>query len=386
MKFKIIGAAITVTLSASCVSSMPEREGPEREGPERDGQARIDLDDAGPLQEIGSGDSFLTQAEGVWGSRGYGYVLTVSDQGIVRYHDNGELCFTTPTAAAGATDTLSLEYKYVRMSPDQRWAVFQLLPDDTQVVFDRIDALPERCRAGAPDTPEAVFDVFVDLFQDHYAFFEARNIDWPMRVAAARQRLSPQMTPDELFDLLASMIDGFSDSHTKLIATIDGETRRQQDGLGQTLPMVRNTIGETPWLISIIESLLSETLSPGYHVANDRIIWGLIDNRIGYIQVFIMGGFSGVDIGDPDFRDTELSALDDILDEALSAYSEADAVIIDLSNNRGGYDAIARRLASRFTDKPFVAYKTQQGAQACRPSLELSNRQRGSGLRDPSIF
>ena len=60
----------------------------------------------------------------------------------------------------------------------------------------------------------------------------------------------------------------------------------------------------------------------------------------------------------PDQRGAH-SVFDDVMDAALTAMSGAEYVIVDLSNNRGGYDAISRRLASRFTDEAFAAYTTQ---------------------------
>lgn len=321
--------------------------------------APVELEQAGPLRSIVENGAVNPHSLGAWVSRGYGYILNITDDGLTRYHDDGSYCFATPEAAKGATDSLSLEYRYFRTSPDGQWAAFQLLPDDTQIVFDRLSSLPERCFSVTPNDYTTNFDIFARLIGDHYAFFKERKIDWPARVAAARPKLAQIGNDKEFFDLLASMIDGFSDSHTKLIAVIEGQKRRQQDGQGQTLPMVRNGIGETPWLIGIFGNLAEKTLSPSYHVANDRIIWGKIGDNVGYIQIFVMGGFTGTDIADPGFRDAELAALDSIMQEAFTAFSNADAIILDLSNNRGGYDAISRRLAGYFSDEPYVAYTTQ---------------------------
>lgn len=335
-------------------------------------ESAIDPNDAGPLTEIISDGAVAPNVQGVWVSRGYGFILDVTADGLTRYHDDGFVCFPTPETAKGATDTLAFEYRYFRMTPSGQWAIFQLLPDDTQIVFDRAAALPERCRISAKTDHATIFDVYARLFSNHYAFFEERKIDWPTRVTKASEKLGAASTSGELFDLLASMIDGFSDSHTKLLAVIDGEKRRRQDGQGVTLPMIRSGMGETPWLIGIIGNLLDNTLSSGSHVANDRIIWGMIDDRIGYIQVFVMGGFTGVDIGDPSFRDTELAALDAIMQEAINSFEGADAVIVDLSNNRGGYDAISRRIAGYFAEAPFVAYTAQARGTGLPPADRIA--------------
>ena len=312
------------------------------------------------LKEIMAGDASAPEIRGVWRSRGYGWVFDISETGLTQYHIQGDACFETPEAAKGLTETLSLDYRFYRTGPGGAEAILQLLPDDTEIRVDRLSSLPAQCASDRDWSYADILDYFVDLVAAEYAFFDERNIDWSARALAAQARIGSIDDDAAFYDLLASMIDGFSDSHTKLIAEIDGEKRRQQDGLGETLTFVRAQEAETPWLIGIFSALQQDILDPGsQHVANDRILWGLIDDRIGYIQVLTMGGFAGVDIGDPAFREAEFAAFDEVFDEALTAMDGAEAVILDLSNNRGGYDAISRRLASRFTDAPFEAYTTR---------------------------
>lgn len=317
----------------------------------------LERSDAGPVRSMSNASSRL-EVEGVWHSKGHGWIVEVID-GEARRHEYGAFgCYPTPHATRGVTDMLSLPFRYYRLGPGEDWAIFQYLTDDAGPVFERISGLPEACEAPREPTPAYTFEVFSEIFRAHYAFFDLRRIDWEQRVQRAQAKLPDADTDEELFSLFETMLEGLSDSHTKLLATIDGEPRRVQDGLGPTLTRMRAE-GESSWLIALIEQTLTDTLDPGArHVANERIIWGTLDGRIGYVQIFVMGGFSGIEIGDPRFREAELSAFDSIMDEALSAFEGLDAVIVDLSNNRGGYDAIARRIASRFTSKRFMGYRT----------------------------
>ncbi|HSG88400.1 MAG TPA: S41 family peptidase [Pseudomonadales bacterium] len=299
-------------------------------------------------------------AAGFWRSRGYGWVLAVDADGVRRYEIAGDRCFATPAAARGVTDTLSLRFAWFRPLGDDV-VDFMLLPDDVPVRFDRLDALPPACGAPLRSAPGDVLEYWLALIGTHHAFLERRGIDWAARAAAARRDLAAVADDAALFDLLAATIEGLGDSHTKLIATIDGERRRQQDGQGTTLPMIRAGMGEGAWLGALFDQTLGEVLDPGgRQVANQRIIHGtLAGGRVGYVQVFVMGGFTDTPIDDPAFRAAELGALDAIMDEAMARFAGADAVILDLSNNRGGYDAVVRRLAGWFTDRPYLAYRTR---------------------------
>lgn len=294
-------------------------------------------------------------ARGIWRSDAYGWILQIDANGITRWQDTPAGCYAT--AQGGPTMMSQVEYRYITpLGPDR--AKFEYLPSDGNTVFERLPALPDNC--GAQDLSGAVgtFETFVSVFDRHYAFFERRGVDWDTAVAAAREQVSAGMSDADLFAVLAGLIEPLGDSHTKLIAEFDGERHRAQYGLGTTLPTIANGMGETPWLIGLIDRTLGEVLDPGArHIANDRVIVGTIDERIGYIQIFTMGGFTDTETpGTPEWAEAELAALETLLDDALTEFEGLDAVILDLSNNRGGYDAVTRAIASRFTDTPFTGY------------------------------
>lgn len=326
-------------------------------GCQSESTAAFDRENLGPLLRVDADSS--VQLDGTWKSRGYGWIFEIRGGDITQYQIAGPDCFATPDSVGNLSDTLALPYSYYRMGSDPGVAVLQLLPDDTEVWVERIAELPKSCRQARDYSYADVLNYFANMMTEHYAFFEQRDIDWPARVAVARSRVTDVDNDREFFDLLAEMIDGFSDSHTKLFAEIDGERLRQQDGLGPTLTDIRARDEETPWLIGLFSGLQQNVLDPGSeHTARDRILWGKIDDTIGYIQILVMGGFSGVPIGDPEFRDSELRMFDEVMDEALASMQDMEFVIVDLSNNRGGYDAISRRLVSRFADESVVVYET----------------------------
>ena len=75
--------------------------------------------------------------------------------------------------------------------------------------------------------------------------------------------------------------------------------------------------------------------------------------------------------------------LDAALDEAVASFQGARAVIVDVTNNRGGYDGIAQHIAGRFTETRRLAYtKIGFGAQGVEPQpfhVEPSARVRYTG-------
>ena len=321
--------------------------------------------DAGPLQPIVAASGETDPAvRGAWKSRGYGYILLIDEAGVARFQD-GVQCYALPREDGGQSAMDSVEYRYFRMLRGEEAAIFQLLDGDTNVVFDRLDALPENCTRTPDTSPQAVAAEFLDAFETHYQFFDRRMPGHVARAARLDALIQPNMTDAQLWEALASYMDGLSDSHTKLIGTVDGERRRVQDGQGETLPMIRASAGgEGAWLGALIDQAKAKLGETARHEAQDRILWGVIDTpagrRVGYLQVFVMGGFTTrEDFASPEWAAAEMAELNRVLDEALAAFEGADAVIVDLSNNRGGWDRVAKALPGRFTDSEFTGFTTQ---------------------------
>lgn len=323
--------------------------------------------DAGPLRPILLENSGATDpaVRGIWQSRGYGRLLRIDDAGVTQF-EIGANCYRPAVSGQSLSAMDSIGYNFYRLLPAQnasgQSAIFQLLRDDTNVVFDRIDSLPDHCTESPSTTPSAVAEAFLDAFERHYAFFDRRPPAHDERANRIDQAIQPGMSDDELWNALASYMDGLSDSHTKLIGEVDGERRRVQDGQGTTLPRVRAAEGgETGWLIGLIDTTMQRLDTSGKHTGQDRIIWGLIGDRVGYLQLFQMGGFTDrTDFGSEAWAAAEMAEFDRIMDEAFSAFADAgvEGVVVDLSNNRGGWDKIAKALPGRFTDEAYVGFTT----------------------------
>ena len=66
-----------------------------------------------------------------------------------------------------------------------------------------------------------------------------------------------------------------------------------------------------------------------------------------------------------------MAAFDAALYDAFAAFQGADAVIVDLSNNRGGWDRVAKALPGRFTDAAFTGFTTVSRGSGLAPFPHL---------------
>ena len=302
------------------------------------------------------------RAQGVWYSREKGWILEIDERGVTRWQDTQAGCYASPAPDESTPMMGQVEYRLFRPSRNGQSIRLNYLPGDASAHFERLDALPQACGAEDLSSETAVFDVFTSVMASHYSFFQARGVNWDALVARARPQVHDGMGQAALWDVLAGLLEPLGDSHTKMVGLVNGEPRRAQAGLGTTLPMIREGMGEGAWLNGLVDQLFNDVLDPGAELLADRVIVGEItpDNSapIGYIQIFTMGGFTHEHTpGTIEWSQAELAALSDMLDDALTRFADDQAIILDLSNNRGGYDAVTRAIAARFTDETFLGYR-----------------------------
>jgi C-terminal processing protease CtpA/Prc len=86
--------------------------------------------------------------------------------------------------------------------------------------------------------------------------------------------------------------------------------------------------------------------------ANNMIVWGKIKPNIGYLNVFVMGGYAGLEAS----RTENIAALKETMDRVMEEFREVEAVVVDVRFNTGGYDELAMMIANRFADRKRLAF------------------------------
>lgn len=288
------------------------------------------------------------ELRGAWKSRGYGWIVLFGPDGAQLFHTAGGACYPDPRREPDPDGVLSL---WRAEGP----GVISLTgdPSGTRYQFDRLPNLPTDCISAAGWTPDRVVAFAADTFAEVYPRSAERKLDWAARKAKALARVGPSATDDQLWLALTDLLSGLDDPHVELHGTVQGARRDLEPGEAPTLLRVRaaDPAGEEKaWLQAYREGILTGVLKgQGRQAANNRVFWGRVDD-VGYLNIVTMGAFARNAAPD------DPRPLDAVLDEALAAFVGAKAVVVDVSNNRGGYDTISRRIAARFTDQPRIAY------------------------------
>lgn len=175
------------------------------------------------------------------------------------------------------------------------------------------------------DDPETVFEEFWKSYDRYYAQFQLKGIDWDEVYARYRPEIRPEMTDEELFEVLARMILELEDGHIHLSGMrrivrsdhyLRGQRRNFDPGLVEEV-YLRGTIRK---------------LSRG------RVHHGWLDEELGYIRLTTLDSEPG-------------DGWADAFESAMKAHQGAKGLVLDLRNNSGGRALNASLVASRFATK-----------------------------------
>lgn len=186
------------------------------------------------------------------------------------------------------------------------------------------------------DDPVGNFEALWRLMDEHYCFFDYKQVDWDSVHSVYVPRVRNDMDNYALFDTLASMLSVLKDGHVNLYAAHD---------IGRYWAWYED------YPDNFYEELQRHYLGTDYRIAGNIRYTILTPDSIGYMYC-------------PSFA----SAFGDAnVDEALYYLRSCKGLILDVRNNTGGALTTAECLASHFWNKRFLAgyiqHKTGPGHQ-----------------------
>ena len=187
----------------------------------------------------------------------------------------------------------------------------------TVLIFSSCEKILFEPDLGSRD-PLTNFDYLWGEVDKKYSYFELKNIDWDDVKNTYRSMLTANSTEEELFDVLANMLNELRDDHTNLISPFN--VSRYNVVLTGPENYRQRTIAE----FYIPDIWLTGAFKHGF----------LENKEIGYIRY---GSFL-----------SEFS--DEALDLILNRYQSTKGLILDLRANGGGNIFNIPKILGRFTD------------------------------------
>ena len=206
------------------------------------------------------------------------------------------------------------------------------------------------------NSPVNTFEFFWQLFDQNYASFSEKDINWQAVYDEYRPKISEQTSDLELFQVLSDMLRPLHDDHVNLIAR-DLDTAFNASRPSRILESLRPLPGKErrPLFNAAIEKTLVENgfkplqeLGPEFR---GRKLFTYTDNgKIGYLR--FTRSFTTR-------RFFNFVSLNGLLEKIFSSFTHLeDGLIIDTRFNIGGDDSFSKKIAGRFvTEKKLTYYK-----------------------------
>lgn len=294
------------------------------------------------------------QLDGVWRSRGYGLLLDIR-KGQITVYDLSDLgCFKRRDA-----QPVGKYLREVRLAEDGRSFVSKSHYALTDFYYNRAGKrLPKECVTDISARKSDRlwnFDLFWTYFNENYAFFRERAVDWNQVRAEYRPKAAQAATDEELLSIFEEIIAKLQDRHV----SIEAGSRYLNPAL---TPMLKSWFeehaksGEKGRLDLYAKAKIRDYLRPSWNRYLDKnsvsdrssniLVGTAKSGTIGYVLVAGESGYS-----DTYTLEADQAAAFRAIDEAFAAQKGKAGLIIDMRINFGGHDDVALALAGLVSDR-----------------------------------
>ena len=151
-----------------------------------------------------AGEARFADLPGIWQMHGYGRVFDISAERLVSYDITDVSCVRRKE-----TSLLEAQASYDRITRSaDRFTAFEA-GGITRYTFERLAALPDRCRYASSQLltdPVLNFWVLWHAFRENYAFFDLRRVNWDDMYARFRPKITAATTQDDLFETFSQIL------------------------------------------------------------------------------------------------------------------------------------------------------------------------------------
>ncbi|HEU4470857.1 MAG TPA: S41 family peptidase [Flavisolibacter sp.] len=205
--------------------------------------------------------------------------------------------------------------------------------------------------------PERSFEVFWQTFEDNYAFFSLRKIDWQAAYRDWRSKVDANISDDSLFSILSQMVGPFQDDHINIIVPGKKQfTARKPSHFMQEFPDQASRAKF--WTMvdsSLVRKGFSQPVGIGPEHRGKNLFYFSRSREWAYLRIGRC--FVSRETVDSPKVDAQLAGR--ILDSVLTQLQGVKAILLDVRNNIGGNDEFAYAIAGRFASKRTKGHSKQ---------------------------
>ena len=291
-------------------------------------------------------DAAPSAFDGVWQSQGYGFWLSLSGDTASLDQITAGGCVSMASikgvevnGAKALFQDVTLNGMGAALDPLQGKLALEegrlLLDLDKAnlIPFTRVDRLPDSCADRPGKDALASFDALWHGFQEHYAYFDLRGVNWDEMRATYRPQVTAETDDETLLNIFVQMLGPLRDGHVSLI-TPDGQIA------DDVLPDWAEGL-EAGQMVDVVRQSFALHAPEGTRPASSMGL-GMTADGLGYMTLI-------------NFDEALVSGdvtMASIMGDLLAAEPEMKALVIDTRVNFGGSDLAGYALAAQLTRDP----------------------------------
>lgn len=198
--------------------------------------------------------------------------------------------------------------------------------------------------------PELNFEVLWQTFEDNYAFFTLRNIDWHATYQTYRPLVNAFTSDDSLYSIFSQMLAPFQDNHINVIVPGVKQFKSVKPSQFST-EFPTDSMRDRFWQM-VDSSLLQNHFTPLKYIGpefNGKPLFAYTtSNGIGYLR------FNRCFVDQDADNVPDAVVAGKILDTIFTCFKHLQSMIIDVRDNTGGNDEFAYEVAGRFTKSKVI--------------------------------
>ncbi len=312
--------------------------------------------------------------DGFWEQQGEGELVAFEDSVVTFYDRNRFACFPSWNMTRADFNSKITAIKVINDT------TFTNQEGYTIFTYHKLATPPNVCKeltSKQINSHTYNFETLWHTFNEQYAFFKERNVDWAALKTKYQQRFTDTTPAFEFYTVLAEMVGELQDDHSTV------EVPDAFEAQWETLHPETDSIAYKPM---IKEKIQTTYLDAVRRYNGGQITWGRIDTDIAYIQFNGMDGLADYQTTNGDVYWTKAAESDDyqkdlidgthkITHRILTALKDTKACIIDLRFNSGGYDQVGLAFMSHFIDQSYEVFtkkRTFNGSFAGQQTINIT--------------
>lgn len=332
--------------------------------------------------------------QGLWRTDGYNKLFEIDGQSFRIFDLSAISCIQV---ASGSLDEFFGVFDRLEC-PDPGQLTFYARGGITRYTLNKQPAFNRLLLQTSLDqapSPCFNFRVFWQYFQENYAFFELRGLDWQAVSRQWTQHINEQVSPEGLLDTLREILIQLGDSHATLSAGTQEISTKKPHALVRQWQREFNSsefLGLYARGIPRLNDALQRSIlkSTGKSALNGQLLWGQVQPGVGYLAAFsLMDIYAGFDqlhyAGFEVANLAYLQRLEEALDAIMADLGGMQAIIFDMRFNLGGHDGAGLAVARRFADRERLVFTKQarSGSGFTAPQPVLLQPLQGAGFTRP---